>query len=176
MSGERKLRLEPFIEIFRSNVYLTSLTREEDQSVVFDQLLKRMKAPGFEFTPEMTERLLYLTSGHVGLIRACFGILDSLIKAPSREAAMLLALKRAVVVRECDILLSSLSQNEHTLLDLISTGSVIDEDNVARQMVLRGLKAKKVIEPFKQSYRVTPPLLQIYLAGKRAGLYQSDDV
>ncbi len=168
---DRLPALEPFVELFRKQVYLGPFQRVEDFDDMLGFLVKR-KAPDYpELPPRVVENLRHLTGGHAGLMRTCFEYHDLILRTLADTEFIAEMLSKPMVVQECRTILESFDKQEiRALQDLVSDSQT--GQSLSPLLLERLVQKHVVVVDDTGRLHVVPRLLRAYIAGQSAGLMQ----
>lgn len=170
VAAERRETLEPFLEIFRRDVYLSRARTRHDFDALLHVLTVRMNADD-QIAVAFTDDLYNLTGGHAGLVRTCFRqrqFLQRIIHKTSFPSETIIYRLIPGIHRECETIWQSLNNDEQALLkslpQSVDTSQRMDDPSIADLISkLRQLENKGVVVREGQKYSVYPPLLAQYI-------------
>jgi hypothetical protein len=167
---ERRETLEPFLEIFRRDVYLSRARTQHDFDALLHVLKVRMNADD-QISQTFSDHLYDLTGGHAGLVRTCFRqrkFLQRIIQEAGLSPETVIYQLIPGVRHECDTIWQSLNDDEQSVLkslpQSVDTGQRMDDPSVANLVSqLIRLENKGVVEHEGSLYKVYPPLLDPHI-------------
>jgi hypothetical protein len=161
--AERRLRVEPFIELFQRPLYLGPYQTPADRQTLMRFLTDRYLGIYADLPDAFHERFFRLTGGHAGLARTCFKIGSVFQRTDEDEAIIAMLLREPEIVRECQIILESFTKDERDLLRAVARGRAPATDNPGYVEPLNRLVRKHILAWEGRAVRLMPPILEVYL-------------
>lgn len=171
----RLASLEPFTDLFQKPLYLGACQTEYDLETMFVYLQYRLQKADSPWTDRAKHQLFQVTGGHGGLMRTCFEFREVFQGSAKDETVALKLLQESSVVKECRIMLESFTAKEKSILETIAEAGSIPLNSYIDAITLRTLEDKQVIERKSDAFCAAPLILQLYLKGRKQGLFTEPD-